>query len=167
MIFMINFSQRPTVDEKTNLDTKYRKVRNKMKNERKSTLRVEETQNHINPTTEETLKCTLMSAQMDARILLREGKFEPKWTCILDEDGEHVLECALVPVYVGDDEQFEGLEFPYLVEIVESSEGDTFRSDELDEIALRTMQAQAHLDALPWAYDDVDGDALWIAGQIS
>jgi hypothetical protein len=137
-----------------------------MKKATTNPLRVEETTNHINPTTEEALKCTLMSAQMNAKMLLCEGKFQPKWTSILDDDGEHVLECALVPRYVGDDEQFEGLEFPYLVEIVESSEGDTFRSDELDDITLRTMQAQAHLDECPWTYDDVDGDVEFLTGQI-
>tara|TARA_Y100001963_G_scaffold31996_1_gene44180 strand:- start:1252 stop:1668 length:417 start_codon:yes stop_codon:yes gene_type:complete len=131
-----------------------------------STLRVEDN-NHIEDCTEETLKCTLMSAQMDAKILLREGKFQPKWTSILDDNGEHVLECALVPVYVGDDEQFEGLDFPFLVEIVESAFGDTFASDELEEISLRTYEAQTRLQECAFrGIEEIDGNIEFVACQI-
>ena len=138
-----------------------------MKNQvNNSTLRVDNN-NNIEPCTEGALKCTLMSAQMDAKVLLREGKFQPKWTSILDDNGEHVLECALVPVYVGDDEQFDGLDFPFLVEIVESSEGDTFASDELEEISLRTYMAQAHLDEQAFrGIELIDGNIEFIACQI-
>ena len=138
-----------------------------MKNQvNNSTLRVENN-NQIEACTEEALKCTLMSAQMDAKVLLCEGKFQPKWTSILDENGEHTLECALVPVYVGDDEQFEELDFPFLVEIVESSEGDTFRSDELDEIAFRTYEAQTHLEAQAYrGIEEIDGNIEFVACQI-
>lgn len=138
-----------------------------MKNQvNNSTLRVENN-NQIEPCTEGALKRTLMSAQMDAKVLLCEGKFQPKWTSILDENGEHTLECALVPVYVGDDEQFEELEFPFLVEIVESSEGDTFASDELEEISLRTYEAQMHLQECAFrGIEQIDGNIEFVACQI-